>query len=75
MPRMQVYLPDDLYRAVKDRRLPASELLQQAVREQLQREALLEETERFVAELIDEVGEPSAKAIEQAEALSRRIRR
>lgn len=24
MPRMQVYVPDDLYRAVKDRGLPAS---------------------------------------------------
>jgi len=29
---MQVYLPDDLYRAVKDLGLPASELLQAAVR-------------------------------------------
>jgi hypothetical protein len=29
---MQVYLPDDLYKHVKTGHLPASELLQQAVR-------------------------------------------
>ena len=75
MPRMQVYLPDDLYRAVKERELPASELLQEAVRSELRRQALLEETDRYVAELIDEVGEPSQQALARAAALSRRIRR
>jgi len=72
---MQVYLPDDLYRALKDRALPASELLQDAVRAELRRQELLEETDRYVAELIGDVGEPSAKAVARAEALSRRIRR
>jgi hypothetical protein len=38
---MQVYLPDDLYKAVKERRLPASELLQEAVRAELRRQELL----------------------------------
>lgn len=75
MPRMQVYLPDDLYQAVKERELPASELLQEAVRAELHREALLEETDRYIAELIEDVGEPSSKALARAEALSRRIRR
>lgn len=75
MPRMQVYLPDDLYRAVKDRELPASELLQAAVRAELHRQELLAETDRYLAELIDNVGEPSPKAVARAEALSRRIRR
>ncbi len=75
MPRMQVYLPDELYRAVKERDLPASELLQDAVRAELRRQTLLEETDRYLAELIEEVGEPSAEAIARAEALSRRIRR
>ena len=32
---MQVYLPDDLYELVKARGLPASELLQKAVRAEL----------------------------------------
>lgn len=74
MPRMQVYLPDDLYRVVKERGLPASELLQSAVRDEVRRELLREEADRYVAELIEEVGEPSAKAVARAEALSRRIR-
>ena len=72
---MQVYLPDDLYEAVKERELPASELLQDAVRAELRRQELLEETDRYVAELIGDVGEPSARALARAEALSRRIRR
>jgi len=74
MPRMQVYLPDDLYGAVKERELPASELLQDAVRAELHRLALLEETDRYIAELIETVGEPSPKALARAEALARRIR-
>jgi len=74
MPRIQVYLPDDLYRAVKERGLPASELLQQAVRAELRRQELLDETARYLAELIDEVGEPSARALARAEELSRRAR-
>lgn len=72
---MQVYLPDDLYRAVKERRLPASELLQEAVRAELHRQGLLEETDRYLEELIEKVGEPSPQAITRAESLSRHIRR
>ncbi len=71
---MQVYLPDDLYDALKERELSPSELLQEAVREELRREVLLEETERYLADLIGEVGEPSDEAIARAEALARRIR-
>ncbi len=71
---MQVYLPEELYRLVKEREMPASELLQDAVRAELRRQALEEETDRYLAELIDDVGEPSPKAIARAEALARRIR-
>jgi len=74
MPRMQVYLPDELYDAVKERELSPSELLQNAVRAELRREALFEGAGRYLAELIDDVGEPSDEAIAKAEALSRRIR-
>jgi post-segregation antitoxin (ccd killing protein) len=75
MPRMQVYLPEDLYRAVKDRGLPASELLQRAVQAELRRQALLEETERYLQDLVAEVGAPNADAVARADALSRRVRR
>lgn len=74
MPRMQVYLPDDLYRQVKERSLPASELLQEAVRAELHRQELLEQTDTYLAELIAEVGEPSARELARAEAIARRIR-
>jgi post-segregation antitoxin (ccd killing protein) len=71
---MQVYLPDDLYRAVKDRELQASDLLQKAVRAELRREELLEETDRYLADLIASVGKPTAAATAKAESISRRIR-
>lgn len=71
---MQVYLPDELYRAVKEGSLPASELLQEAVRVELRRRKLLEETDRYLEELVDEVGEPSPDAMGRAEALARRIK-
>ena len=73
MPRLQVYLPDDLYQLVKDRRLPASELLQDAVRAELRRRELLDSTERYLAELVDEVGEPSADEVATAEEAAARL--
>ena len=75
MPRMQVYLPDDLYAEVKEQGLPASELLQQAVRSEVRRRALLEETDRYVEELVAEVGEPSARDLAVAEELVARLKR
>jgi post-segregation antitoxin (ccd killing protein) len=71
---MQVYLPDDLYRAVKERDLPASELLQEAVAAELRRQALNEQADEYLANLIAEVGEPSARDRTRAEAIARRIR-
>ena len=75
MPRVQVYLPEELYRSLKDRKLPASELLQRAVREELKRQDLLAETDRYLAELLSEVGEPSADEMERAEAIVRQAKR
>jgi len=73
MPRMQVYLPDDLYRLVKKRRLPASELLQSAVRAEVRRLDLLSETDRFTSGLLAEVGEPGPRERSRAKALAQRI--
>ena len=73
MARMQVYLPDDLYQLVKSRGLPASELLQKAVRAELRRLDLLAETDRYVADLIAEVGPPTAPQRTRAAAVARRI--
>jgi len=74
MPRMQVYLPDDLYAQLKERGLPASELLQQAVRAELRRQMLLDATDTYLEELIEEVGEPSAAQRARAEAIARRLK-
>lgn len=73
MPRLQVYLPDELYRLVKERKLPASELLQNAVRAELRHLELLEATDRYLSEFVEEVGEPSPAAVDRAERLARRV--
>jgi post-segregation antitoxin (ccd killing protein) len=70
MPRMQVYLPDDLYKAVKEQQLPASELLQEAVRVELRRQELIRETDRYIEELANEVGQPSAESRRRADRLA-----
>jgi len=74
MPRLQVYLPDDLYDELKRRELPASELLQIAVRVELERQDALDATDAYLDELITEVGEPSARQRAQADAIARQIR-
>lgn len=74
MPRMQVYLPDELYKAVKEHGLPASELLQEAVEAELRRQRLNEEARGYVADLVAEVGEPSVRERARASAIARRIR-
>lgn len=71
---MQVYLPDDLYEAVKQRHLPASELLQEAVRAELRRHELISEADRYIEELRREVGDPSPEIAAGADGLASEIR-
>jgi post-segregation antitoxin (ccd killing protein) len=73
MARIQVYVPDDLYRAVKDFDLPASELFQKAVADEVHRREVLRRAEEYYAELIAEVGEPTDEEI--AAAHQRRVER
>jgi post-segregation antitoxin (ccd killing protein) len=75
MPRMQVYLPDDLYKKLKSHGLPASELLQKAVRAELHRQELLAATDQYVASLVAQVGKPTKAERERARALAGRIAR
>jgi len=72
---MQVYLPDDLYASVKKRRLPASELLQKAVRAEIRRQDLLAETDRYLGGLTSEVGQPNLAERTRARAVVGRIAR
>ncbi len=70
---MQVYLPADLYDAVKDRHLPASELLQRAVRSEVRRRELEAASRKYTAELAAEVGRPSSRQRVRATGVARRI--
>ncbi len=74
MPRVQVYLPDDLHDQLKRRGLPASELLQVALRAELERQDALDATADYLDELATEVGEPSTRQQTHADAIARRIR-
>jgi hypothetical protein len=73
MPRMQVYLPTDLYAIVKERRLSASELLQEAVRTEVRRRKLESASRRYTTELAAEVGPPAPRERARAAALAQRI--
>ena len=72
---MQIYLPNDLYQLVKERGLPASELLQKAVRIELRRLELLAATDHYLTELLAEVGPPTAVQRARADAVAKRIAR
>jgi post-segregation antitoxin (ccd killing protein) len=72
---MQVYLPDDLYEVVKTRRLAASELLQNAVRAEVHRQELLAETDKYLADLVAQVGKPTARQRARAKNTVERIAR
>lgn len=74
MPRVQVYLPEDLYDELKSRGLPASELLQVALRAEVERQDALDATAQYLSELEAEVGEPGARLRNQADAIARRVR-
>jgi len=75
MPRMQVYLPDDLYDKLKARGLPASELLQKAVRAEIRRQDLLSATDQYLTSLVGQVGSPTVSERNRANALANRIAR
>jgi post-segregation antitoxin (ccd killing protein) len=74
MPRVQVYLPDDLYTELKSRDLPGSELLQLAVKAEIERRDALDATDQYLAELAAKVGEPSPRDRARALAIAQRIR-
>ena len=58
---------------MKELGLPASELLQEAVRVEIRRRELLDNTDDYLDKLLAEVGEPDASDIARAEALVRRL--
>jgi hypothetical protein len=73
MLRMQVYLPAKLYDAIKARRLPASKILQNAVRAELRQMDVIAKTDRYVEEFRREVGAPRRSDRARARALAARV--
>jgi hypothetical protein len=68
MPRVQAYLPEDLHRLMTEHGYSPSELLQQAIRERVRRVDLEAETDRYLADLHAEIGEPTPEEAAAAEA-------
>ncbi|HEY3357175.1 MAG TPA: hypothetical protein VGQ83_28250 [Polyangia bacterium] len=75
MPRMTVYLPEDVYAEVKRRRWPVSELLQASIRRELEIEEKRVAADRLLRDLIREYGEPSPRDLAWAHALLDRSRK
>jgi len=59
---------------LKQRGLPALELLQIALRAELERQDAHSETDKYLDELMAEIGEPSEQDRSQADAIARRVR-
>jgi hypothetical protein len=59
---------------VKERGLPASELLEDAVRAELRRQELSDQVDSDLSELVAEVGTPPTQEQARADAIARRIR-
>jgi post-segregation antitoxin (ccd killing protein) len=70
---MQVYLPEDLYALLKKRGLPASELLQEAIRAEVRKLELLAASAKYTAELRHQVGAPSASQRARASEVAKRV--
>ena len=73
MPRMQVYLSDELYNIVKSQGLSPSGLLQDAVRAHCERREKIRLTQEWAQEIFAELGPPSAEEVEWAENKAREI--
>lgn len=72
--RMQVYLPEELYRQVKDAKLPVSEILQGALRQELLRRDKVAALDEFLAERAAEIPEPTPEDYAEAERIVAEIR-
>ncbi len=73
MPKVQVYLPKDFHAAVKELDLPASRLLQDAVRTEVERRALVADAWAYVEEVESTHGAPCDAEITEAREWASRI--
>ncbi len=74
MPSVTVTVPADLLEQMKARRIDPSELFVRELRTEIRRQELWAETDRYLMELREEVGEPTADERAAATALAQEIR-
>ncbi|MDE0268584.1 MAG: hypothetical protein OXI96_06065 [Acidimicrobiaceae bacterium] len=73
MGRIEIELPDELHNALKELDISTSELLTDAARAEIRRRALLDETDRYLEEITQKVGDPTPEGLARAQALALRI--
>lgn len=73
MPRVSIWLPEELHRLAKDLCLPLSELAQQAVAQAIERSRKGEALDAYLTELDAELGAATGEQRGKAEALVARL--
>lgn len=73
MPRVSVYLPNDLYEEVKRDGAPVSEILQEALRARTAMAERLRALDAYLDDMVAEVGTPTAANRRAADELARQI--
>jgi hypothetical protein len=68
MPRVSIWLPEELHRAAKELDLPISELTQQAVSAEINRRRKLDLLEAYLRELDAELGPSTPETEAEADA-------
>ncbi|MDE0268642.1 MAG: hypothetical protein OXI96_06360 [Acidimicrobiaceae bacterium] len=73
MARIEIELSDELHNALKELGISTSELLTDAARAEIRRRSLLDETDRYLEEITQRVGDPTPEGLARSQALALRI--
>jgi hypothetical protein len=73
MPRVSIWLPEEIHRAAKELQLPISELAQKAVSAEINRRKKLDLLEAYLAELDEEFGPETPEETAEADAWIERV--
>lgn len=73
MPRVSIWLPEELHRQAKELGLPISELAQRAIRDELLRREKRAAMGAYLAELDAELGPATPEEEAEAEAWAKRV--
>ncbi len=67
MPRVNIWLPEDLHRAAKNLHLPLSELAQRAIAAEVERHRKVAALDAYLADLDNELGPATSDQVAEAE--------